>query len=48
MDSIEEVINSNDLLKYFRNVVESGQLREVMDEIIRQSEVEFNFSASDD
>lgn len=48
MDSIEEVINSNDLLRYFRDVVDSGQLREVMEEIIRQSEVEFNFSASDD
>ena len=48
MDSIEEVINSNDLSKYFVDVVESGQLREVMEEIIRQSEVEFNFSTSDE
>lgn len=40
---IEEIINVPDLLERFEAVRKAGKLREVMDEIVRQSMVEFNY-----
>lgn len=42
MSSIEEIINVPDLMRYFNQIVQSGSLQQVMDEIIVQSNVEFN------
>lgn len=47
MSAIEEVINIDDLLAAFETVVESGQLQEVMEEIVVQSKVEFNYGDDD-
>ena len=44
MRAIEEVINVADLIDAFDGVVRSGRLQCVMDEIVRQSKVEFNYS----
>ena len=41
------VINIDDLLAAFETVVESGQLQEVMEEIVVQSKVEFNYGDDD-
>ena len=43
LESVEEIINVNDLVNDFRYVVKSGQLESVMEEIIVQSKVEFNY-----
>jgi hypothetical protein len=43
MNAIEGVITSNELIQYFDEVVKKGKLREVMNEIITQSMVEFNY-----
>jgi len=43
MNAIEGVITSNELTQYFDEVVKKGKLREVMNEIITQSMVEFNY-----
>lgn len=43
MNAIEEIINVQDLLDAFRHLVSLGKVREVMDEIITQSKVEFNY-----
>ncbi len=48
MNAIEEIINVDDLIQAFNDVVSSGRLREVMDEIVVQSKVEFNYSDDDD
>jgi len=48
MNAIEEIINSNDLAMAFDAVVKSGKLQEVMDEIILQSKLEFNYTADSD
>lgn len=37
MNSIEEIINSSNLIEYFNSIVQSGSLEQVMDEIINQS-----------
>ena len=42
MKAVEEVINVRDLVDAFAEVVKSGQLQNVMDEIVVQSKVEFN------
>ena len=42
MKAVEEVINVRDLVDAFDEVVKSGQLQNVMDEIVVQSKVEFN------
>jgi len=42
MDCIEEIINVPTLLERFGEVVADGKLGEVIEEIIRQSQVEFN------
>ena len=44
MKAIEEIINVKDLIEAFSEVVKSGNLQEVMDEIVIQSKVEFNYS----
>ncbi|MBI1867882.1 MAG: restriction endonuclease [Methylocystis sp.] len=44
MNAVEEIINVADLVKAFAEVVQSGCLQEVMDEIVLQSKVEFNYN----
>lgn len=44
MKAIEEIINVKDLVEAFSEVLKSGSLQEVMDEIVIQSKVEFNYS----
>ena len=48
MKAIEEIINVRDLAGAFDAVVKSGQLQTVMDEIVIQSKVEFNYSDDDE
>jgi hypothetical protein len=43
MDSIEEVINIPKLIKIFDDSVKKGNLGEILDEMISQSKVEFNY-----
>lgn len=43
MDSIEEVINIPKLINIFDDAVKKKYLSEILDEIIRQSKVEFNY-----
>lgn len=47
MACIEEIINVPELLKRFESVREAGKLSDVMDEIVRQSRVEFNYDEID-
>lgn len=47
MNAVEEIINVDILRDSFRRVVQSNRLQEVMDEIVRQSIVEFNYSGED-
>lgn len=44
MNAVEEIINVDDLINSFERIVESGQISNVMEEIIAQSKVEFNYS----
>ena len=44
MKAVEEIINVRDLVDAFNYVVESGRLENVMNEIIAQSKVEFNYA----
>lgn len=44
MNAIEEIINTESLIKYFNKIVQSGCLNEVMDEIVIQSKLEFNYN----
>lgn len=48
MKAVEEIINVDDLVKAFDIVVKSGRLQNVMDEIVIQSKVEFNYSDDED
>lgn len=48
MNAIEEIINVTDLIYYFNEIIESDSLQEVMDEIIIQSKVEFNYPEGDE
>lgn len=48
MACIEEVINIPILQERFRKAVEQGYLSAIMDEIVRQSKVEFNYEEPDD
>lgn len=43
MEAVEEVINVNDLVGAFNDIVKSGELESVMNEIIVQSKMEFNY-----
>jgi hypothetical protein len=44
MKAVEEIINVKDLVEAFTEVVSSGSLQDVMEEIVTQSKVEFNYS----
>jgi hypothetical protein len=44
MECIEEIINVEGLLKKFSEAVQNGHLNRILQEIIRQSRVEFNLS----
>ena len=44
MKAVEEIINVNDLISAFSDLVEAGGLQNVMEEIVMQSRVEFNYS----
>jgi hypothetical protein len=48
MDCIEEIINIRVLMDRFREVVKSGRLGAVIDEIVLQSKVEFNYEVDDE
>ena len=48
MSAVEKIINTGDLIEAFRYVVSSGQLQGVMDEIVMQCRVEFNYSEDDE
>lgn len=48
MIAVEEIINITGLITAFGSVVESGRLQAVMDEIVSQSKVEFNYSDDDE
>lgn len=48
MKAVEEIINTKDLVTAFDGVVKSGRLQSVMDEIVVQSKVEFNYNDDDD
>ena len=48
MKAVEEVINVKDLVSAFDAVVKSGRLQSVMDEIVVQSKVEFNYNDDED
>lgn len=43
INSIEEIINVETLIAVFSNIVKNGQIKQVMDEIILQSRIEFNY-----
>lgn len=47
MAAVEEIINVPDLLQAFDDVLKNDQLLSVMNEIVAQSEVEFNYSESE-
>jgi len=47
MAAIEEIINTQNLVDAFSEVIKLGQLQEVMDEIVLQSKVEFNYNDDD-
>jgi len=48
MAAVEEIINVADLTTAFDEVIKSGRLQEVMDEIIVQSKVEFNYGVDEE
>lgn len=43
MNSIEEVITIPTLLKYFKQATEKGRLNDILNEILLQSQIEFNY-----
>ncbi len=43
MNAIEEIINLPMLIKHFNDVVNQGYINDVLDEIIQQTKVEFNY-----
>jgi len=48
MDCIEEVINIPVLKERFQLTVKQGYLTDIMDEVVRQSKVEFNIEEPDE
>lgn len=48
MVAVEEVINISDLLSAFQEIVDGDQMTNVMQEIITQSKVEFNYQDEED
>jgi len=47
MAAIEEIINIPNLLNIFDEVTKAGHLRDILNEIIKWSKVEFNYMATD-
>lgn len=43
MQSIEEIINIPRLYKYFQEVSRQGYIKKILNEIILQNKVEFNY-----
>jgi hypothetical protein len=43
MDSIEEVVNIPQLITYFSETVKMGYLNDILNEILIQSKIEFNY-----
>ncbi|MDQ3844253.1 MAG: type II restriction endonuclease, partial [Bacteroidota bacterium] len=48
MDCIEEVINIPTLQERFQQAIQSGYLKNILNEIITQSKVEFNYTDTDE
>lgn len=48
MGAVEEIINVNDLISAFELLVQSDNLNDVMEEIVIQSKVEFNYSEEEE
>ena len=48
MRAVEEIINVEFLVKSFEQLVKNGKLENIMNEIITQSKVEFNYSEGED
>ena len=48
LQAVEEVINIPCLLAVFGDLVQTGKLQQVMEEIVLQSRIEFNLDASDE
>jgi hypothetical protein len=48
MNCIEEVINIPTLQERFRATIEAGYLKSILDEIVTQSKVEFNYTDTDE
>jgi len=48
MNCVEEVINIAVLKDRFNQAVREGHLKDILDEIIKQSKVEFNYEEQDD
>jgi hypothetical protein len=48
MDSIEEIINIPYLRRILNQLIQDGKTKEIMNEIILQSKVEFNYDENDD
>ena len=48
MDCVEEVINIPVLKNRFNETVQEGHLQSILDEVIKQSKVEFNYEEPDD
>ena len=48
MDCIEEVINILILNKRFQEAVKLGYLNNILDEVVTQSKVEFNYEEEED
>jgi hypothetical protein len=47
MDCIEEIINVTDLLDIFKDLQKNGQIDSVIQEVIKQSKVEFNYNVDE-
>lgn len=48
MSAVEEIINVDSLITAFKSVVDSGKVDDVMEEIVSQSKVEFNYEDDDE
>ena len=48
MACIEEIINAPILIERFNDAIAGGDLSDILDEVIRQSKVEFNYEESED
>ncbi len=48
MNCIEEIINIPELKNRFRETIQKNKLKDILSEIIKQSEVEFNYEEEDD